>query len=178
MIDPALPAKIVEAVTSVRSVAELLAVVAEVARELVPAHQAAVTVVAGRWSSAAHAFSLSDKYAAWRTYDENPDGSGIYRLVAELTTPMRLTQRELEAHPAWRGFSAAASRHPPMRGWLAAPLIGRRGRGIGVVQLTDRYEGEFTAVDETALVALAGFTSVTLERIRQTARERRRASGA
>jgi GAF domain-containing protein len=168
----------VEAVTRVRSVRELLAVVADVARELVPAHQAAVTVVAGRWSSAAHAFSLSDKYAAWRTYDESPDGSGIYRLVAELNTPMRLTQVELEAHPAWRGFSAAAARHPPMRGWLVAPLIGRRGQGIGVVQLTDRYEGDFTPDDETAIVALARLTSVTLEQLRRAGRERRRASGA
>jgi len=158
-------------------VAELLAVVADVARELVPAHQAAVTLAAGRWTSAAHAFSLSDKYAAWRAYDENPDGSGIYRLVAELKSPMRLTQRELEAHQAWRGFSAAAARHPPMRGWLAAPLIGRRGLGIGVVQLTDRYEGEFTADDETAIVALARLTSDTLEQVRQAARERRRDSG-
>jgi GAF domain-containing protein len=175
MTGDGLPPHLAEALTSAESVEQLLTLVSDIARELVPSHQAATTLVAGRdWSRAGHGFSLSDKYAAWRTYDENPDGSGIYRLVSELDRPMRLTQLELEAHPAWRGFGAAATRHPPMRGWLAVPLHGRSGQGIGVIQLTDRHEGEFTEEDEHALVALAAVASATLERLRRSRRAQRR----
>src|SRR5438093_7636447 len=133
------------ALDSTRSPVDILQLVTETARELIGAHQAAASlVVGGDWTRALHAVSLSEKYAAWRTYDERPDGAGIYRLVCQLNCPVRLTQAELEAHPAWRGFGKAADRHPPMRGWLAAPLIGRGGRNVGVIQLSDRYVGELT----------------------------------
>lgn len=158
-----------------RSVSELLEVITEKARELVGAHQATASVVFGEtWAKAVHAVSLSDKYAAWRAYDERPDGSGIYRLVCQLNRPMRLTHAELEAHPAWRGFGAAAERHPPMRGWLAVPLTGRGGRNIGVLQLSDRYDGEFSAADEAVLVELARLASVALQGLRESARVQRR----
>jgi transcriptional regulator with GAF, ATPase, and Fis domain len=172
--DHPLPSHVIDAIRATDSMTELLTVVAGAARALIPAHQAAVTLVAGRkWTMAAHAFSLSDKYAAWRTYDENPDGSGVYRLVSELDRPMRLTQAELEAHAAWRGFSAAAAWNPPMRGWLAAPLHGSRGQGIGVIQLTDKHEGEFTEDDEAKLVALARCVSGVLGPLRAASRRRR-----
>jgi len=164
-----------DALRSARSIAELLELITEKARELVGAHQATTSVVFGEeWAKAVHAVSLSDKYAAWRTYDERPDGSGIYRLVCQLNRPMRLTQADLEAHPAWRGFGAAAERHPPMRGWLAVPLTGRGGRNIGVIQLSDKYDGDFSATDEAALVELARLASVAFQETRRSARAQRR----
>jgi len=169
-------AAITDAIGSARSIVELLEVVAATARERVGAHQATTSVVFGRdWARAAHAISLSEKYAAWRSYDERSDGSGIYRLVCQVNRPMRLTQAELEAHPAWRGFGQAARRHPPMRSWLAAPLTGRHEQNIGVLQLSDKYEGEFTARDEAILVELARFASVALDNVRRSARAQRRA---
>jgi GAF domain-containing protein len=160
-----------------RSLEELLSAVTENARELVGAHQAAASLVVGqRWSRALHAVSLSDKYAAWRGYDARPDGSGIYRLVCQLNRPMRLTQAELEMHPAWRRFGSAASRHPPMRGWLAAPLTTPDGRNLGVVQVSDKYVGDFTGADVVALVGLAEEASVAIERMRAQERTRRRAT--
>ncbi len=164
-----------DALGSARSIPELLDLITEKARELVEAHQATTSVVFGEdWAKAVHAISLSDKYAAWRTYDERPDGSGIYRLVCQLNGPMRLTQAELEAHPAWRGFGAAAGRHPPMRGWLAVPLAGRGGRNIGLIQLSDKCDGEFSAADEAVLVELARLTSIAFEETRRSARAQRR----
>jgi GAF domain-containing protein len=164
-----------DAFRSARSVAELLELITEKARELVGAHQATTSVVSGEdWTKAVHAVSLSDKYEAWRTYDERPDGSGIYRLVCQFNRPMRLTQSEVEAHPAWRGFGAAAERHPPMRGWLAVPLTGREDRNVGIIQLTDKYDGDFSASDEAALVELARFASAALEETRRSARAERR----
>jgi len=171
-------AAVSEAFGVARSVSELLEVITEKARELVGAHQATASVVLGEmWAKAVHAVSLSEKYAEWRAYDERPDGSGIYRLICQFNRPMRLTQADLEAHSAWRGFGAAAERHPPMRGWLAVPLTGRGGRNIGVLQLSDKYDGEFSAADEAVLVELAQLASVALQDLRESARAQRRRGG-
>jgi signal transduction histidine kinase/ActR/RegA family two-component response regulator len=53
-----------------------------------------------------------------------------------------------------------------MRGWLAAPLVGRDGQNIGLLQLSDKYEGEFTEADESILVQLAQMASVAVENAR------------
>jgi GAF domain-containing protein len=50
-----------------------------------------------------------------------------------------------------------------MRGWLAAPLIGRDGLNYGLIQVSDCYEGEFTPDDEANLVRLARLTSQALD---------------
>ncbi|WP_104992510.1 ATP-binding protein [Deinococcus sp. NW-56] len=144
-----------------------LEVITEEARLLVGAHQSVVSLtVSEDWAQAITAVSLSDKYAAWQDYAVPPDGSGIYALVCRVNGPLRLTQAELEAHPAWRGFGQHADQHPPMRGWLAVPLVGKGGRNIGLIQLSDREEGEFSARDEQILVQLAQFAAVTVENAR------------
>jgi PAS domain S-box-containing protein len=77
-----------------------------------------------------------------------------------------MTQAELEAHPHWRGFGQHAATHPPMRGWLAAPLVTREGKNVGLIQLSDKYEGEFNEDDEAILVQLARVGSVAIENAR------------
>ncbi|HEY2156262.1 MAG TPA: response regulator [Isosphaeraceae bacterium] len=52
------------------------------------------------------------------------------------------------------------------RGWLAAPLVGRRGRNIGLVQLFDRVDGPFTEGDEAILVQIAQMAGVAVENAR------------
>jgi len=120
----------------------------------------------GDWRRSVHAISLSDKYAAWRSYDAKPDGSGIHRMVCESNRPLRLTQAELEAHPRWRAFGQEAGRHPPIRGLLAAPLMDHDGRNLGLIRVSDKVEGEFTAADEAILVQLAQITSAVVENVR------------
>jgi predicted ATPase/signal transduction histidine kinase/ActR/RegA family two-component response regulator len=135
------------------------------ARELIGVHQSVTSITTKEnWSQAITSVSLSEKYAAWRSYDEKSNGSGIYALVCSQNKPMRLTQAELEAHPAWRGFGAHAAKHPPMRGWLAAPMVARDGSNIGLIQLSDKYSGDFTEEDETLLVQLAQLASAVIER--------------
>jgi GAF domain-containing protein len=80
-----------------------------------------------------------------------------------MNRPIRMTQAELEGHLGWRGFGGEAGRHLPLRGWLAAPLIGRDGRNIGLIQLSDKYEGEFTVNDEAILVQLAQMAAIATE---------------
>jgi PAS domain S-box-containing protein len=155
------------AIHSARSVDEMLGVITERARALIGAHQAVSSLTVGNdWAQAINAMSLSDRNAAWRDYDAAPDGSGIYRLVAETNRPMRLTQQELEAHPHWRGFGAHAGDHPPLRGWLAAPLVARDGGNLGVMRLSDKFDGEFTEADEAILVQLAHLAAVAVENAR------------
>jgi PAS domain S-box-containing protein len=155
------------AIHAVRDVGEMLDVITKQARSLIGAHQAITRMAANQnWAQAINSVVLSDKYAAWRDYDEMPDGSGIYHLVAQMNRPMRMTQEELEAHPAWRGFGKHAAEHPPMRGWLAVPLVARDGRNFGLIQLSDRYEGEFTEADEAILVQLAHMAAIAVENAR------------
>jgi PAS domain S-box-containing protein len=153
---------------------ELLQRVSDIAREVIPAHQAVISLTVGEDAAQSiSAISLSDKYAAWRDYDARPDGSGIYSLVVRHGTPMRLTQSELEAHPAYKAFGRAAADHPPLRGWLAAPLISEEHGPIGLIQLSDRYEGDFTPEDEELVVHLAQLAVLAIERsrVRQQAAE-------
>jgi PAS domain S-box-containing protein len=136
-------------------------------RDTLGAHQAVVSVETGHGAAQMiNAISLSEKYARWRDYDAPIDGSGIYTMVAETGRPIRMTQAELEAHPRWRGFGKHAADHPPMRGWLAVPLIGSDGASLGVLQLSDKRRGEFNEDDEQVAVQFAQMASIAIERAR------------
>jgi signal transduction histidine kinase/DNA-binding response OmpR family regulator len=155
------------AINSLLSIDQTLKLITEQAREIIEAHQAVTSMtVDGNWTQAISAMSLSDKYAQWWDYKEAPNGSGIYSYVCRMNRPMRMTQAELESHPNWRGFSTESDRHPPMRGWLAVPLISRQGNNIGLIQLSDKYEGEFTEEDEALLVQLAQVAAAAIDNAR------------
>lgn len=138
--------------------------VVDQARGVIGTHQAVVSLNHGSdWAQAVRAISLSEKYAPYHDLIAQPDGSGIYALVCESNRSMRLTQAELEAHPRWRGFGSHADKHPVLRGWLAIPLMGRNGKNIGLLQLSDKYEGEFTQQDEYVALELAQLASIAIE---------------
>ncbi len=152
-------------INSTLALDKVLEFVTAQACEIIEAHQAVIHVIVNSndWAEAITKVSLSDKYAQWRNYDEPSDGSGIYRLVCQMQRPMRLTQTELEAHPAWQQFGKAAQNHPPMRGWLCVPLVSRNGKNLGVIQLSDKYEGEFSEEDENIAVQLAQMATAAID---------------
>jgi signal transduction histidine kinase/DNA-binding response OmpR family regulator len=155
------------AINSLLSIDQTLKLITEQAREIIEAHQAVTSVTTdSNWAHVISAMSLSEKYAAWWDYETPADGSGIYSLVCRMNHPIRMTQAELEAHPAWKGFGEEADRHPPLRGWLAAPLVNRQGHNIGLIQLSDKYEGEFTEEDEAVLVQLAQVAAAAIDNAR------------
>lgn len=124
----------------------------EQVRLTVGAHQAVISLTQGSdWGQAISGFSVSEKYADWRDYDSAPTGEGIYALVCETNEPIVLSQNELERHPRWRGFGSQAEHHPPMRGWIAAPLVAQDGSNIGLLQLSDKEDGEF-GPDDLAII--------------------------
>jgi GAF domain-containing protein len=146
----------------------VLAQAAELARVLVRAHQGAATQLIGDgWAHARKFFSLSEKYAAWSDYRAPAKGFGIHALAHQVTQPIRLTDQELRGHPEWRNFGDEVTDHPPMRGWLAVPLIGSDGQNYGFIQASDRLDGEFTAQDEAVLSRLAALTSTALDALAQ-----------
>ena len=145
---------------------EVAAILTEQARTLIGAHWAVTSLTANQdWAQVITHASFSEHYANWPGPHGLPDGSDIYRLVSEQNTPMRLTQAELESHPAWREFGTAAT-HMPLRGWLAAPLISRDGANLGLIQLSDKVDGEFSDTDESLLVQLAQLASVAIDNAR------------
>jgi GAF domain-containing protein len=141
---------------------------AELARVLARAHQgAAAQLIGAGWDHARKYFSLSEKYAAWADYRTPARGVGIHAYAHKVHRPIRLTDQELRAHPEWRNFGVEEGRHPPMRGWLAVPLIGSDGANYGFIQASDRLEGDFTEQDEANLVRLASLASTALDTLAQ-----------
>ncbi|MGZ0171320.1 MAG: ATP-binding protein [Planctomycetales bacterium] len=121
-------------------------------RLMVGTHQTAISYLPeGGFKTAIHALSLSEKYEAYNSYDVMPTGEGIWRLIVTQGASVRMTQEELESHPMWRNFSdmkdARGLEHPPMRGWLAVPILHDDGRFLGVLQASDKLSGEFDDAD-------------------------------
>jgi GAF domain-containing protein len=146
----------------------ILADTAELSRVLAHAHQGACTQLIGEgWANARKYFSLSEKYAEWADYRAPARGFGIHAFAHKVDEPIRLTDEELRAHPEWRNFGTELERHPPMRGWLAVPLVGSDKENYGFIQASDRLEGDFTEQDEANLVRLAGLTSAALDALAQ-----------
>jgi PAS domain S-box-containing protein len=142
----------------------LLQHIVEDVRLLVGAHQAVLSLTGPQPPHQPNqAVALSAKYAAWRGLDAPPQKVGMVASVMQHGTPVRMTQRELEDHPHWTGFGTHAAEHPPMRGWLAAPLFGRDGETIGLLHLSDKYEGEFDAEDLAVAQQMAQMAAAAVE---------------
>ena len=89
--------------------------------------------------------------------------SGLTAEVCRTNRPLRLTQAELERRTDWGGAPGAGL---PLRGFLGVPLVGHGGRNLGLIQLSDRIEGDFDAGDERVLTSLAQFTAMAIEQLR------------
>jgi GAF domain-containing protein len=146
----------------------------ELARALIGAHQAAMSlIVAGDWVHARKYFSLSDKYAAFREFTTPGRGIGLHALVVDENRGLRLTQAEMEQHPAWRGYGGTAAAHPPLRGLLAVPIVGEDGLNYGLLQVSDKTDGgDFDEDDELHLRRLASLGAVALDALARVRRLR------
>jgi PAS domain S-box-containing protein len=154
-------------INSALSVEELLQTITYQAAAIVGTHQSVISVTNNyNWSVAIDFVYLSDKYSQWRDYEKPNDRLSFYQCVCHLNRSMRMNQAELKTHPCWEKFGKEADKYPPMRDFLAAPLVKRDGQNIGLIQLSDKYEGEFTETDEWILVQLAQMASIAIENAR------------
>jgi GAF domain-containing protein len=82
--------------------------------------------------------------------------------LREVATPREIAcLREVEA-----ARKPQMLRGLDMRGWLAAPLSSRGGAygsNLGLIQLSDKYDGEFTEQDEAELAQIALMVSIAVE---------------
>jgi signal transduction histidine kinase len=98
-----------------------------------------------------------------------PTGHGVLGVVIEDDKPLRLG--DLAQHPMSVGFP---ERHPPMRTFLGVP-VRAHGEVFGRLYLTEKAGGqEFTADDETVVLALAGAAGVAIDNAHQYQQARRR----
>ncbi|MGJ0558332.1 GAF domain-containing protein [Methylocystis sp.] len=91
---------------------------------------------------------------------EPPLGRGILGLLIDEPVPLRLP--DLRRHPASAGMPAE---HPEMSTFLGVP-IRIRGTVFGNLYLTEKRSGEFTAQDETLVLALAQAASLVIDNAR------------
>ena len=148
--------------TAAETLDDLLRLVTDAAREVVGCHQAVTTRLPSGWVDATTCVSLSEKYAEWRGCDVVPQGRGVFEAVTRENRP---TGVQLHQHPEWCGLLNAPG-HPPLPDYLAAPLVGRDGANLGLIQLSDKLDGApFSAEDEAMLVQLAQLASATVERL-------------
>ena len=168
--------------TSAQSVDDILATLTEQARALIPAHLAvtslakederSVTEPGAQTGPPRSGHAASDGYHVLADIDASVAGEALRAEVEHTNRPLRLTRTALEAHPGWRDPDGSDADRLPRTGWLAVPMVARDGSNLGLVQLVDREEGDFTAEDESVLVQLAQMAAVRLEAAQAYERER------
>ncbi len=57
----------------------------------------------------------------------------------------------------------AAPLEPSNSGWLSTPIVGRGGKQIGFLRLSDKIDGDFSDDDEAILVQLSRLTAIAVE---------------
>ena len=160
------------ALSAAQTLDDLLRLVTEAAREIIGCHPGVGSRLPNGWTDATTFVSLSERYGRWRTYDVLPKGLGVLNAVTRENRPLRLTGAQLAEHPEFRGLRDAPG-HPPLPDYLAAPLVGRDGTNLGILQLSHRVDEQpFSAEDEAVLVQLAQMTSSSVERLEAYERER------
>jgi PAS domain S-box-containing protein len=92
----------------------------------------------------------------------NIQKGGVYLDLIQEVPSLRLTDEQLRTHPAWWGLPDG---HRTLHGLLGARLVGRDDRASGLIMVSDRAEGDFTAEDEALLVQLAALASLGMQQI-------------
>ena len=115
------------------------------------------------------ALSVSESHAADWNLQKLSEFASLFKPVLATNHSMRLAASDIELLRAQQinegAASGAVEMLPPMRGCLAVPLLGRNGKSIGLLQLSDKYEGEFTQQDEYVAMELARLAAVGMENV-------------
>ena len=157
--------EVISGIARATDLPRLLRAATEGARSLIGVHQATATRLRRGWADAETYVSLSEKYAEFRSYDEAPQGLGLPRHVTANNEVLRLTGAEVREHPAFAGLVDLPG-HPPLPDYLAAPLVGRDGTNLGLVQIADKADGSpFTEADEALLVQIATTAAGVIEHL-------------
>jgi PAS domain S-box-containing protein len=147
---------------------------ADQARGVIGAEQAFVSLSDGEGElTFTIALSVSESHAPAWNLQKLSDFAALFKPVLASNRPMRfsssdiqsLRAHQIDADAAPGSVVNSADKLPPMRGCLAVPLLGRHGKNIGLLQLSDKYEGEFTQQDEYVAMELARLAAVGMENV-------------
>jgi PAS domain S-box-containing protein len=147
-------------INSVFALDSLLQTITDQARNIIGARQALTTLLPrGEWNRSITCVSVAEGQAALEFAKES---SEMFMLACNLNKPVRLNAgaRANTWGPVRRATDA--TRH----GWLAAPLLTRDGRNLGLIQLAQKLNGDFSPDDEAILVQLTHMASVAIDNVR------------
>ena len=148
-------------INSTLSIDSLLRIITDQARQIVAARQAFTTLLpGGDPNQSITCTSVEKGEDAWPFSAER---SEMFMLACSLNKPVRITSGT-QGNLAFR--TVIKSREAARAGWLAAPLLTRDGRNLGLIQLSQKVHGEFTEDDEAILVHLAHMASVAVDNVR------------
>ena len=159
------------AINSTQSLDDMLRVINDSAREIIHAHFAETIITVDREQVGADApwpersRSYSAKHEAWAAGGsvDSVDLSALYTRVVDRTAPVGMSKHEIGEVLAGQDLGGLVVKHPMLEGWLAAPLVGRGGQGLGLLQVADKVEGDFTEQDSLVLLQLAQLAAVAIE---------------
>jgi GAF domain-containing protein len=144
------------------SIDEMLQLVAEHAREVIGAEQCMARLKVADGSQR----TLEAVASEPGVEGDLPDASrfaGLYDNIAPTSGSLRMTASDLARQPAPPGL-AEPGEPPTPRGWLAASLTALDGRDLGLIQLFDKRDVDFSELDEAILVQLAQMAAAAVER--------------
>jgi PAS domain S-box-containing protein len=156
-------AEIATRISAAHDVDSVVGVVTREACHLIGAKQAATSVVL----TLTPPQTVSSIAGAQGRTDEPPAGAiDAHALSESLNScelPIRFTQKELATDPRWRTLERVVLANPQTNGWVAAPLVDRNHKTMGLLQLADKTDGEFTTEDQAILVQLSRLAAISIE---------------
>jgi hypothetical protein len=147
----------------IESANRILSNAVELIRVLIGAHQSAIAIVQEDWSSI-RKFSRSRRSMrrGQNTIHLQLDMAPTDSYCATIN-PSECPKQNSKPILNGKGFGNEAGKHPPMRGWLAAPIVGQDTTDWRLLQLPNKYEEKFTEEDEKHFISFAKLVSETLE---------------
>jgi|SRR5215211_1951951 len=152
------------------SLAEMLRLVAEQARELIPA-DCCLVATRGDQEAPFRAASYPEDDLRWVTFARWVDLSQVDPLIRSSDRPTRSDAAEIAKHVRVPG--SGPTKDLVLRDWLATRLTALNGRAIGSIHLVTEREAGFTGLHEAMLRHLAQMGAAAIERSRLYSRTAR-----
>jgi signal transduction histidine kinase len=137
---------------------DVLAVVADNAARIIGARQASVSALTPHSGRVTTVVVVAPA--------NGPRTTRIVRNSSVDLPALGINRAMRRLHPGTNGDGVAPAdliHGRKLQGWLGAPLMARDGRLLGVVQLSEKADGDFTADDEDLVMQLARMASTTLD---------------
>ena len=127
------------AINLANSADERLRVVTRDARTIIGAHVGMTVLHEPAANGSESTVTMScDEYAPWAATRPPLTDPALRTRVCTDNQPARLSAAELRERYGTPSGDAGPAAAPPLRGWLAAPLVSRDGENLGLLQIADR----------------------------------------